>query len=248
MVYKNNRHLFANDNSEKFPLLVKIIDASDDLSIQVHPDDEYAPKLGEHYGKEEAWLILKAPSSKKIQIGHHAITHDELKELIAENKWCDLLKYFYIENNYFVPVFPGTLHSILRGTLLLEIQQSSDLTYRVYDYDRLEDGKKRPIHLKEALEVINVPDNSPIPHPISHFGTQNEMIFSGKHFMINTLKVVNNYTFNNVLNYYLLIITSGSGKVGSMKCRMGDAFILTTSPHPLTVEGNLELVLVRPKI
>jgi mannose-6-phosphate isomerase class I len=246
-VYKENRHLFGNDNNKEFPLLVKIIDATDDLSIQVHPNDEYARKLGESFGKEEAWLILKAPPSKKIQIGHHAKSIKEFKQLLSADKWNDLLKYFHIENNCFIPVYPGTLHSILSGTLLLEIQQSSDLTYRVYDYNRLENGHKRPLHLKEALEVINIPDNSPFPVPILHFDTKKNIIFSGKHFMIRTLKIINNYTFNNIPYYYLLIVTSGSGKVGSLKCSLGDAFILTTSSHPLTIEGNFELVLINPK-
>lgn len=246
-VYNENRHLFGNDQSADFPLLVKIIDATDNLSIQVHPDDFYAKKCGEKHGKEEAWLILKAPPTKKIILGHHATSKEQFSALITNHKWDELLKHEYIDDHYFVPVSPGTIHSILSGTLLLEIQQSSDLTYRVYDYDRLDNGTKRVLHIKEALSVTNIPDTSIKPRLAPQLMTRKHQLYKGNYFVINTLKITNTYTFKNIAYYHLLIVTAGYGKINGNPCARGDAFILTTSKQPLTIEGNLELVITTPE-
>lgn len=247
-VYNENRHLFGNDESESFPLLVKFIDAKYDLSIQVHPDDTYAHKIGEEYGKEEVWLILKAPLSQKIQLGHYAQTKEEFINLVKNNEWNKLLKYAYIEDNYLVPVFPGTLHAILGGTLLLEIQQASDLTYRLYDYDRLDDrGNKRPLHIKEALAVTNVPDTLIRPKSVLRDTFNRRDIFKGNHFTLGVQTVHGAFTYASIPRYYLLIVTSGQGEINNVPLTAGDAFILTTSQQPLTLKGFFNFVLVKRK-
>ncbi|MCR5213344.1 MAG: hypothetical protein K6E10_02940 [Eubacterium sp.] len=157
-LWKNHRELFGNMEGEVFPLLTKIIDANDDLSIQVHPDDEYAG-VNENgsLGKMECWYILDCDPDAKIIIGHNAKTKEELESMIKEERWSDLLREVPISKGDFFQINPGTIHAIKAGTLILETQQSSDVTYRLYDYGRLQNGKPRPLHIDKSLDVIKVP-------------------------------------------------------------------------------------------
>ena len=145
-------------SSDCFPLLIKIIDAKKDLSIQVHPDDEYA-RIHENgsKGKTECWYILDCDPGATIIVGHNAKTHEELEDMIANNRWNDLLREIPIKKGDFFQIFPGTVHAIKGGTLILETQQNSDVTYRVYDYGRLQNGKPRDLHIRQSLDVIRVP-------------------------------------------------------------------------------------------
>ena len=145
------------DNAE-FPLLVKIIDAQDDLSIQVHPDDAYA-NVHENgaMGKTECWYVLKAEEGASIIIGHNAKTPEELRAMITDGRFSDLIREIPVKAGDFFQIEPGTVHAIKRGTMLFETQESSDVTYRLYDYDRLQNGVKRPLHIDQSLAVIKVP-------------------------------------------------------------------------------------------
>ena len=139
-LWADHRELFGNAEGDEFPLLIKILDAQDDLSIQVHPDDAYA---NEHengsLGKRECWYILDAVPGAKIVVG---------QRLVEEGRWDDLLNKVPVQAGDFFQVDPGTVHAILGGTLVLETQQSSDVTYRVYDFDRRQpDGSLRELHM-----------------------------------------------------------------------------------------------------
>jgi len=140
----------------EFPLLIKLIDAKYDLSVQVHPDDDYAKKNENSKGKTEAWLILDCEKDARLIYGFNKeITRDEFKHSIYDNT---LLKYVDTINVkkgdfFFIPA--GTLHAIGGGILLAEVQQSCNTTYRVYDYNRLENGKSRPLHIDKAIDVTN---------------------------------------------------------------------------------------------
>src|SRR5699024_8282193 len=146
-----------------YPLLVKVVDANDDLSVQVHPDDTYAREIeGVPYGKTECWYVLQAEPDAEIVFGHHAKTKNVLNQLMDEGKWDDLLQKKKVEAGDFIYVPSGTIHAIGKGIMILEIQQSSDITYRVYDYDRKDkQGHLRELHLDEAKEVITVPHTTP---------------------------------------------------------------------------------------
>ena len=157
-LWNSHRELFGNYPSDRFPMLVKLIDANADLSIQVHPDDAYA---AEHeagsYGKFECWYILDCKEDATIIIGHNAKTKQELREMIEQDRWSELIREIPIHKGDFFQINPGTVHAIKAGTLLLETQQSSDITYRLYDYDRLQNGKPRELHIEKSLDVIQVP-------------------------------------------------------------------------------------------
>ncbi|SET15173.1 mannose-6-phosphate isomerase, type 1 [[Clostridium] aminophilum] len=174
----------ANRSDDTFPLLVKLIDARDDLSIQVHPDDDYAR---EHEngsrGKAECWYVVECGEDADIIIGHHAQSKEELKRMIAEKRWSDLLCVRPVKKGDFFYIPSGTVHAIRKGTILLEVQQSCDLTYRLYDYDRMQNGKPRELHLEKAEDVITCPqslaktEQSPVHIP---GGERQILVDSGK--------------------------------------------------------------------
>lgn len=159
-LWRERPALFGMDAASQaaFPLLTKIIDAKSDLSIQVHPDDDYAARNENgSYGKTECWYIMDAAPGATIVIGHNAKNSGEVREMIEGRRWSDFIREIPVHGGDFFFIEPGTVHAIKGGTVILETQQSSDITYRVYDYDRLQDGKPRPLHVKQSIDVIKAP-------------------------------------------------------------------------------------------
>ena len=158
-LFEEKPELFGNIEDDRFPLLVKILYAKEDSSIQVHPDDDYAIKNENgSLGKSECWYILDCDDNAEIMLGHNAKTREELKEMIEGGKWDAFISKVPIKKGDLIQIDPGTVHTITGGLMILEIQQNSDVTYRVYDYDRLQSGKPRELHIKESIDVITVPE------------------------------------------------------------------------------------------
>ena len=164
---KNNPAAGGSCVSENgdLPILVKLIDAQNALSVQVHPDDTYAAKVGQR-GKTELWHILDAAPGAGIYLGvKESVSREEFKRHIAENTVEQILRWVPVKagESYYIPA--GTLHAIGAGCLIYEVQQSSNLTYRVYDYGRLgTDGKPRQLHIEDALavSVLSHVDTTPL--------------------------------------------------------------------------------------
>lgn len=224
-LYQSNRELFGNYDSDEFPILVKIIDASDHLSIQVHPDDTYAFQF-DSYGKEECWYVLDADPDTSIIIGHHAKTKEEFQDALENHTLETLCNVFPIKKGDFFYIEAGTLHAIRKGTMILEVQQSSDITYRVYDYNRLENGKPRELHVKEALDVVKIPSNDVIKtHHNRYF---NYEILTNQTLSKHTSSIHGDYIF----------IMEGEGVFDQIPVRKGD-FLMVSSSVDYTVFGNL---------
>lgn len=158
-LWDQHRELFANCEGDhgKFPLLIKILDAAGSLSVQVHPDDEYA---GKHengsLGKRECWYVVHADEGAEIIIGQHAKNATEFRQMVEAGEWDKLLNKVSVHTGGFFGVLPGTVHALCAGTLVIETQQSSDITYRVYDYDRVQpDGTKRQLHIDQSCDVVD---------------------------------------------------------------------------------------------
>lgn len=152
----------------KFPLLVKLLDAHASLSVQVHPTDEYAQAYeGNELGKTEMWVVLHAAPEAAVILGVRAGTTPEaFRRALQAGQAEPLLHRLPIKAGDFVCVPSGSLHAILGGALIAEIQQNSNTTYRVYDWNRLDNGKPRPLHIDKALDVINFAQVEPsLPHP-----------------------------------------------------------------------------------
>lgn len=155
----NSHGELFNKKQEDYPLLVKVLDANDNLSVQVHPDDTFARKVEKQpYGKTECWYVLSAEPDAELVLGHHAKTREELEKMMDHEEWDQLLNKVKVKAGDFFYVPSGTIHAIGEGIVILEIQQSSDITYRVYDYDRTDaDGNKRELHLERSKQVATVP-------------------------------------------------------------------------------------------
>lgn len=147
----NNLKLLGLNSIDDFPILIKIIDAKEDLSIQVHPDNEYAKKMGYKNGKYECWYILDETKNNSLIKGFKNISKDEFKNAILTNTLENYLNYVSIKPYDLIEIYPGTVHAILKNTFLLEVQDPCDITYRLYDYNRL---PKRELHIDDALNVI----------------------------------------------------------------------------------------------
>ena len=228
-LFSEARHLFGHHPAESFPILVKLIDAQADLSIQVHPNDAQAKPLGS-FGKTECWYILDADQNAEIVIGHHAETHDDFKRMVEANDYERLVNRFPIQPDDFFFIPAGTLHAICAGTLLLEVQQSSDITYRFYDYDRLENGKKRPLHVEAAIDVVTVPDHTPVrEHRDQYFG------FEVIKRRPDTVKAHRYGDF--------LVVLEGEGIIECERLKKGD-FLFVSAESSYTIDGPLRLARI----
>ncbi|MDO4903636.1 MAG: mannose-6-phosphate isomerase, class I [Limosilactobacillus sp.] len=168
-VYAQHPEVFGNPKSKVFPLLTKILDANASLSVQVHPDDAYAEEHEHELGKTECWYVIHADEGAYLTYGHTAKTRDELRNLVDNHEWDKLFSKKQVKTGDFVYVPSGTIHALNKGIVVLETQQSSDTTYRIYDYDRVDQktGKKRDLHLKQSIDVTNVPFQEPVLHSTS---------------------------------------------------------------------------------
>lgn len=162
-VWAEHRDVFGNAKGDVFPLLTKILDASEDLSVQVHPDDAYAAEHEHELGKTECWYVIAAEPGATMIYGHHAKTREQLAEWINNGEWDKLLRRVPVKPGDFLYVPSGTIHAVGKGIMVLETQQSSDTTYRLYDWDRVDKttGQKRELHLQQSIDTTNVPHHDP---------------------------------------------------------------------------------------
>ncbi|BDR59315.1 mannose-6-phosphate isomerase, class I [Xylocopilactobacillus apicola] len=161
--FKLHPEYFGNPKEKVFPLLTKILDADASLSVQVHPDDEYAEVHEHELGKTECWYVIQADPDSYLIYGHHAKNRQELAEMINKGEWDQLLRKYPVKTGDFIYVPSGTIHALNKGIMVLETQQSSDTTYRLYDYDRVDEktGEKRELHLQQSIDVTTVPNVDP---------------------------------------------------------------------------------------
>lgn len=245
-LWKEEPGLFGNSDLDRFPLLVKIIDAKDDLSIQVHPDDAYAR---EHengsLGKTECWYILDCPEGAALVAGHNAGSRQELEEMIEQGRWGELIREIPVKKGDFIQINPGTVHAIKGGLMILETQQNSDITYRVYDYDRLTDGKPRQLHVKQSIDVITVPASSAEDSVKSALGlpvnTLNELISCG-YYTVWKLDVAGAMSFEQTHPFLIMSVIEGDGEINGQKIHKGDHFILPDGFGEAQMKGSMTLI------
>ncbi len=245
-LWKEHRELFGNLEGDKFPLLVKIIDAKDDLSIQVHPDDAYAMmQENGSLGKTECWYILDCEAGTDIVIGHNASTHEELCTMIDEGRWDELIRTQPIKKGDFFQINPGTVHAIKGGTRILEIQQNSDVTYRVYDYNRLSDGKPRELHVEKSKAVIQVPYETDISQKGSadQMGVQGEAeLVSCPYYTVKQIKINESKNIKQDAPFLIVSVIDGSGMIDGIKIKKGSHFIIPYHYGEFHLQGNMEII------
>lgn len=245
-LWNTNRELFGNLDMDRFPLLIKIIDAKENLSIQVHPDDRYASeKENGSLGKTECWYIIDCPEDAKLVVGHNARTREELNSMIREGRWDEFIRYVPIKKGDFIQIDPGAVHAITKGCMLLETQQNSDITYRVYDYGRLTNGKPRELHVDKSIDVIQVPAKSTEDSVKSTNGFPknqwNELI-SCKYYKVYKLVLDGTMSFEQTHPFLNMSVIDGNGEINGQKIKKGDHFILPDGFGTVTLTGKMELI------
>ncbi|GFN33369.1 mannose-6-phosphate isomerase, class I [Paenibacillus xylaniclasticus] len=249
-LWTSHPELFQSSSSV-FPLLTKLLDASDDLSVQVHPDDEYAGKHenGE-LGKTECWYIVDAEPGASIIYGHEASTKEQFIRLIQDGRWNDLLTSVPVKAGDFFYVPSGTIHALGKGIVVLETQQSSDTTYRVYDYDRKDkNGSLRELHLDKAIEVTTVPQ-AYVPVSYSTHEAEGLSIVtfvSNEFFTVEKWEVAGAAQLPGSSKYQLFSVLEGNGRLRiggeSFELRKGDHFITPAGFGPYELDGRLQLIV-----
>ncbi len=222
LVDKYGMSLLGTDSvrryGKRFPLLVKFIDAHSDLSIQVHPDDATAASLHSQVaGKTEMWYVLKCSRDAAVTLGfRQELTRSRFREIAGTEAIIDVAaKYPTHPGDAFI-IPAGTLHSIGRGNLLAEIQQSSDLTYRVYDYDRTDsDGKQRPLHIDEATQAVNLETGKDLRLKPESVADGMERLVSCEHFTVHRISVSGTFALEACPDSFrVMVCTEGSVSFG----------------------------------
>ncbi|MCM3123886.1 MULTISPECIES: mannose-6-phosphate isomerase, class I [unclassified Mesobacillus] len=249
-IWENKRELFGNIDGDRFPLLTKILDAAQDLSVQVHPDDEYGLKHEGDLGKTECWYIIDCEEGAEIIYGHTAKTREELAAMIHEGRWDELLTKVPVKPGDFFFVPSGTVHAIGAGIVILETQQNSDTTYRVYDYDRRDnEGNLRELHIEQSIAVTTVPAVKPEIQPVAK--TSGDMkittFLESDYFTVHKWELEGTAKLNQNLAFQLVSVIEGTGSLvqgnGKYEFKKGDHFLLPSGFGEYELEGNAELIV-----
>jgi Phosphomannose isomerase len=245
-LWSNHRELFGNTDGDGFPLLIKIIDAKADLSIQVHPDNDYASKNEKGAsGKAECWYILDCEEDSEIIIGHNARDKQELKEMIYGARWEELITPRPIKKGDIFQIEPGTVHAIKKGTMLLEIQQSSDITYRLYDYGRLENGKPRELHLEKSIDVIRCPHVDAIAggKKTRNSAYERIVLIECDYYTVEKFEIFGELELKQNKKFQNVSVINGRGTIDGIQIEKGDFFLIPTEYGPYLLSGEMELVI-----
>ncbi len=241
-----NRILGTNCNKfEEFPILIKLIDAKKPLSIQVHPDDKYAREHENQYGKTEMWYILGAEEGAFLYQGFEKeISKEEFEERIKENTLEEVLHKVFVNKGDVIFIAPGTLHAIGAGIILAEIQQSSNVTYRIYDYGRLGvDGKPRQLHIQQSLDVTKL--EKPVPYSCEGGHLANCKYFCVDHASIKTetplVAVADDKSFVSIL------VVDGKCKISTVHeeitANKGESIFVCAGAGKYSITGQAEVVV-----
>lgn len=227
--------------TKDFPILIKFIDAQDNLSVQVHPSDEYAQKFENQFGKSEFWYILDAAPNACIYRGlNRVVTKSEFVERVNSGTLEEILQKIFVHKGdcFFIPA--GTIHSVGKGILLAEIQQNSNVSYRIYDYNRrVADGKFRELHVDKALDVANlkpfVDDKKNYPHLVTcDYFTVDKINLDGKIFTRLEGRVTTE-------SFMSILILDGRGKISVgneiLTYAKGDSFFIPADAGDWAIEG-----------
>lgn len=230
-----------------FPLLIKFIDAENNLSVQVHPDDEYAKKFENDIGKTEMWYIMDCKDNCELILGlNEEVNNENKKELLSQKNIEKYLKKVKIHKGDIIYIPSGTVHAILSGAFICEIQQNSDITYRLYDWNRVgTDGKPRELHLQKALDVIKIKTDASINTTPNIEGKHRILEFSN--FKVDKIKINNEFidTINSE-SFSTMNVVNGKGtliyKEEIFELKTGDSFILPANLGEYKIQGNLEIL------
>ncbi|MBE6828014.1 MAG: class I mannose-6-phosphate isomerase [Ruminococcaceae bacterium] len=236
-----------------FPILIKLIDAKDNLSIQVHPDNDYALRVEGEYGKTECWYIIDCEENAELIYGFkRELTKDEFVKKIKDNTFLDAVNRVKVHKGDLFFIEAGTLHAIGKGILLCEIQQNSNTTYRVYDYNRKDkDGNTRPLHIEKAAEVTKCEmpkyGTKPSGKEIKTDGGSFRELVSCDLFKAARLALSGEMHFDcGNESFVSLLVLDGEGKIENadetLAFKKGDSFFISAGSGRISLSGNAEII------
>ena len=251
----NGEAVVSNEKQPFFPLLIKFIDAEDNLSVQVHPDDEYGLKNANSLGKTEMWYIIDAKEGAQLVYGlKEGVTNEEFSEAINNGCVEEKLNYVDVKKGdvFFIP--SGLVHAIGAGILLAEIQQNSNITYRVFDYNRIgKDGKPRELHVKDALNVIVNRNQAEIEKiQFSTNAKNSNTLASCEYFNVEKLNIDGACEFlANAESFVSILCLDGDGILThngeNYAITKGDSYFIPANLGNFSVSGSLEIIVSKIK-
>lgn len=248
-------------DKEGLPVLVKLIDAREKLSVQVHPDDDYAALYENNsLGKTEMWYVLDAKPGAGLIYGFtHDMSEKKIRECLEKKQLEKYLQHIPVYKNDVFFIEPGTVHAIGAGIVLAEIQESSNLTYRLYDYDRLDKtGQPRPLQIEKALAVLNKKSSAQPRQPIRvlryHPGCAQELLGRCKYFQVERLLINTGVhqaveVTTSALSFHILLCTEGTGVLTTptdrLTFRKGDCLFIPACSVLCKLTGKAQLLQIQ---
>ena len=249
--------LRATGGRAELPILVKLIDAKNDLSVQVHPDDDYAKKIENSLGKTEMWYVIDSKKSSELVYGFcQDVSKEQVKTSATDGSILKYLNHVKVNKGDLFFIEPGTVHAIGAGCLIAEIQESSNITYRLYDYDRVDkNGNKRELHLDKALDVINLKSSASPRQPMRVYryqsGCAHELLCRCRYFQVERIilntenrKLAVYKTFSN--SFHSLLCVDGCGVLFGDGIMIpffkGDCIFVPADSIPLKLHGKAQIL------
>jgi len=238
LYFNENKYKWGLSEYSSFPYIISIVDASDDLSIQVHPDDKIAKELENiDTGKNESWFFINEPYNGKIFNGCKAQSVQDIKKCIEQNDY-SFIDFLGVEKGDYVYVASGTLHSISAGSLVYEIEENCNITYRLYDFNRTdENGKKRQLHINKALKAININNKSKTEK--YNIGIEKQERFYTTKYIKNTKTYINNSELLECLT-----IIKGNSIIDGINIKRGTTIIL--EPKEEIIINSSDFIVSKP--
>ncbi len=237
-------------NFPYFPVLIKLIDAKDNLSIQVHPDNDYAKRVENEFGKTEIWYVLDAEPDATLVYGFkEKISSEEFRKAIENETLTDVLNVVNVKKGDLFFIEAGTVHAIGKGTLIAEIQQNSNSTYRVYDYGRVgKDGKPRELHIDKAVDVSKTEpakyEIKPFGEKVETNGNTSQLLTKCDLFTVYHYDIKNKITLNtNEESFNHILIVEGKGTINGIEFKKGDSYFVPANFGDYELCGNAEVIV-----
>lgn len=235
-----------------FPVLIKLIDAKDNLSIQVHPDNDYAQRVEGEFGKTEIWYVIDAEPGASLVYGFKdEISSEDFEKAIKENTLMNVLNKVEVNKGDLFFIEAGTVHAIGKGVLIAEIQQNSNSTYRVYDYGRVDDkGNSRELHIQKAIDVskTNKPthDIKPQGETQEYNGYSKQLLSSCDLFTVYLYNIENRVSlFSDETSFNHVLVIDGEGKINGISFKKGDSFFVPANYGEYNIDGNTQIIVTK---
>ena len=255
LIEKQGKGILGSDceKFEDFPILIKLIDAKDNLSVQVHPDNDYAQRVEGEYGKTEMWYIVDCDEGAALLYGFKKeISKDEFARRIEDNTLLEVTNAVPVKKGDVFFIRAGTLHAIGKGILIAEIQQNSNTTYRIYDFGRVgSDGKPRQLHIEKAKDVTALRPAQPYPETPTEqkSGYKQKLLSKCEYFTAYALDIDSKAALEaDEKSFVNILVLEGEGNIiadKTMGFKKGDSFFITAGTGKFAVEGKCRAILTK---